>query len=173
MRCSLCMFDRGDTLHWKPGPPTLQKTSRAAFSSCKHLCFCPVLIAGRLNWIKHARTCHCPLEPSQVSLVLLYLWLTGFFSKVAASGCLPSEGLAGGPELELEMIITLYCPCQATSLNHLPIQLSKSEKKVGFQRKEIGPEVVFSWFWAKLLQDVQGRRSAPVVPFKCKPFPCC
>lgn len=58
--------------------------------------------------------------------VLLELSLPGSSSKLVASGW---EVLACGPELEPEMIITPYCPCQAVLLSHLPIKLPRTKEE--------------------------------------------
>jgi len=61
--------------------------------------------------------------PLRCPQVLLELSLPGSSTKLAASGW---EVLACSPELEPEMIITLYCPC------HLPINFIPRTKEEGY-----------------------------------------
>lgn len=148
-------------LRWKQRPPTLQKSSRATFSSCKHLCFWLVLVAGCLNWIKHAHTCHCPLDPSLVSLGPVVSVTSRLLLKTSRSGLSSLSGLGGfgqrpraGTWDDNYTVLSLS-GCDAEPSAHTIIQ-----KWEGGGVPEEGSVIrpgALSWFCAKLLQDMQGR----------------
>lgn len=78
---------------WKKRAPAMKKNNAFTFSnSPSNFVFHHPLIIGCLNWNKHACTCHCHLNPSQVSSSPAGSFTSRLFLK---TGCFRLSSLSG------------------------------------------------------------------------------
>lgn len=146
-----------------------KKSNIATFSS---ICFLCLLIIGCLNQIKHAWTCHCPLDPSQVSHWIFHF--QAFLKTSCFSLSLLSVAGKSWP--------AAWAGTWDDNYTVLPLSGSVAEPSAhtitqneGGGMLEEGSAMhlwldVLSWLRAKLLQDGEQQEISPSGSFKCEPF---